>query len=216
MNLLSQAWDMFMADPTRVGAALWTHVLLSACALGLGALVAVPLGMRLALSQRGVLLAINLANTGRTLPSLAVLALAMPLLGTGFLPSLVALALLALPPILLNTYAGVRGIDPEVIDAARGMGMRERQITWRVRLPLAQPTIFAGLRIAAVQVISGATLAAYIGGGGLGEFITSGVAMMAVPQVLLGAIPATLLAIAVDSLFGSLQKHLTPKGLRNP
>ncbi len=216
MNILSQAWDMFLSDPSRVGSALWTHVLLSACALGLGALVAIPLGMRLALSQRGVLLAINLANTGRTLPSLAVLALAMPLLGTGFLPSLVALALLALPPILLNTYAGVRGIDPEVIDAARGMGMRERQITWRVRLPLAQPTIFAGLRIAAVQVISGATLAAYIGGGGLGEFITSGVAMMAVPQLLLGAIPATMLAIVVDTLFGSLQKHFTPKGLRNP
>lgn len=214
MNIFSQAWALLMADPARVGNALWTHILLSACALLIGALVAVPLGVRLALSKRSALLAINIANTGRTLPSLAVLALAMPLLGTGFLPSLVALSLLALPPILLNTYTGVRGVDAEVIDAARGMGMREAQITRRVRLPLAQPTIFSGLRIAAAQVISGATLAAYIGGGGLGEFITSGVAMMAVPQLLLGAIPATLLALGVDALFGQLQKIMTPRGLR--
>ena len=213
MNLLVQTWDLLMANPARFGAALWTHVLLSAMALLAGALVAVPLGVRLALSNRHALLAINLANVGRTLPSLAVLALAMPLLGTGFVPSLFALALLALPPILLNTYTGVRGVDPDVIDAARGMGMREGEITRRVRLQLALPLIFSGLRTAAAQVISGATLAAYIGGGGLGEFITSGVAMMAIPQLLLGAIPATLLAIGVDALFGRLQKTMTPRGL---
>ena len=213
MNLLVQTWDLLMANPARFGAALWTHVLLSALALLVGAIIAVPLGVRLALSNRHALLAINLANVGRTLPSLAVLALAMPLLGTGFVPSLFALALLALPPILLNTYTGVRGVDPDVIDAARGMGMREGEITRRVRLQLALPLIFSGLRTAAAQVISGATLAAYIGGGGLGEFITSGVAMMAIPQLLLGAIPATLLAIGVDALFGRLQKTMTPRGL---
>ena len=157
---------------------------------------------------------INVANVGRTLPSLAVLALVMPLLGTGFAPSLFALSLLALPPILLNTLAGMRGIDPEIVDAARGMGMTPNGILRRIEWPLALPVIFAGLRTAAIQVISGAVLAAFIGGGGLGDFITAGIAMMAVPQLLVGAIPVTLLALGADYAFGALQRRITPRGLR--
>jgi len=142
-----------------------------------------------------------------------VLALAMPLLGTGFLPSLVALALIALPPVLINTIVGVREIDSDVIDAARGMGMSVRDVLRRIELPLAVPVIFAGLRTAAVQVVSGAVLASFIGGGGLGDFITAGIAMMAVPLMLVGAIPVTLLSIGADALFGALQRWLTPRGL---
>jgi osmoprotectant transport system permease protein len=138
----------------------------------------------------------------------------MPLLGTGFLPSVVALTLIALPPILINTIAGLRGIEPDVIDAARGMGMSDREVLRKIELPLAVPVIFAGLRTAAVQVVSGAVLATFIGGGGLGDFITSGIAMMALPLMLVGAIPVTLLSLGADALFGALQRYLTPRGMR--
>ena len=211
--MLLEAWHFVLERPDRFIAALATHLALSAAALGLAAAIAIPLGIRIASRERAALAVIGAANIGRTLPSLAVLALAMPLLGTGFAPSLFALTLLALPPVLLNTYAGIRHVDEDVIDAARGMGMSARQILGKVQLPIAMPVIFAGLRTAAVQVISGAVLAAYIGGGGLGDFITAGIAMMAVPQLLVGAIPATALAIGTDQLFGYLQRRMTPAGL---
>ena len=138
----------------------------------------------------------------------------MPLLGTGFAPALFALTLLALPPIL-HQYATPRSAGrADIVDAARGMGMTAAEIVRKIELPIAMPVIFAGMRTAAMQVISGAVLAAYIGGGGLGDFITAGIAMMAVPQLLVGAIPATLLALAADSLFGRMQRALTPRGLR--
>ena len=214
MTLLADAWAFVLANPVRFWSALGTHVTLSAAALAIAIAIAVPLGVRLSGGRHGALVAINAANIGRTLPSLAVLALVMPLLGTGFTPSLFALTLLALPPILINTYIAMRQVDPDVIDAARGMGMTAREIVRKVKIPIALPVIFAGIRTAAVQVVSGAVLAAYIGGGGLGDFITAGIAMMALPQLLVGAIPATLLAIATDFLFGRLQRALTPAGLR--
>jgi osmoprotectant transport system permease protein len=211
--MLIDAWHYILEHPDRFGDALWRHVTLSATALAIAAAIAIPLGIWLAAQARLALFTINAANVGRTLPSLAVLALMMPLLGTGFAPSLFALTLLALPPILINTYAGVRQVDADAIDAARGMGMAPREITRRVVIPLAVPVIAAGVRIAAIQVISGAVLAAYIGGGGLGEFITAGIAMMQVPLLLVGAIPATLLAIGTDFLLGRVQRSLTPRGL---
>jgi osmoprotectant transport system permease protein len=214
MMLLVEAWQYIVAHPERFLAALLTHVELSAAALAIAIAIAVPLGVALAGARRTAQLAIAAANIGRTLPSLAVLALVMPILGTGFAPSLFALTLLALPPILINTHAAVRQVDPDVVDAARGMGMARGEIVRRVELPLALPVIFAGIRTAAVQVISGAVLAAYIGGGGLGDFITAGIAMMALPQLVVGAVPATLLAIGTDRLFGALQRALTPAGLR--
>jgi len=208
-----EAWDYLAGHQAQFLAALWRHVALSASALGIAAAIAVPLGVRLADTRGAALVAINAANVGRTLPSLAVLALVMPLLGTGFAPSLFALTLLALPPILLNTYTAIRLVDPDIVDAARGMGMTRSEIMRKVELPIATPVIFAGIRTAAVQVVSGAVLAAYIGGGGLGDFITAGIAMMALPQLLVGAIPATLLSIGTDQLFGWLQRAMTPNGL---
>ena len=211
--MLASAWQYIVEHPDRFGAALWRHISLSAVALAIAAAIAIPLGIWLARKARYALVAINAANIGRTLPSLAVLALMMPLLGTGFAPALFALTLLALPPILINTYAAVRQVDADVIDAARGMGMTQREITRRIVVPLAVPVIAAGVRIAAIQVISGAVLAAYIGGGGLGDFITAGIAMMQISLLLVGAIPATLLAIGTDFAFGRLQRALTPRGL---
>jgi len=212
--LIVEAWQFIVAHPDRFFSALATHIVLSASALGLAMIVAVPIGVWLSGMQRAALVAITTANIGRTLPSLAVLALVMPVLGTGFMPSLFALTLLALPPILINTYIAVRQVDPDIVDAALGMGMTGSEIMRKVELPIAVPVIFGGIRTAAVQVVSGAVLAAYIGGGGLGDFITAGIAMMALPQMLVGAIPATLLSLGTDQLFGRLQKALTPMGMR--
>jgi osmoprotectant transport system permease protein len=212
--LFVEAWQFIVTHPDRFFAALLRHVELSAAALLFAIALAVPVGVWLAGRPRAALSAITIANIGRTLPSLAVLALVMPILGTGFAPSLFALTLLALPPILINTVTAIRQVDPDIVDAARGMGLARSQIVRGVELPIATPVIFAGIRTAAVQVVSGAVLAAYIGGGGLGDFITAGIAMMALPMLLVGAIPATLLSIGTDLLFGYLQKSLTPRGMR--
>src|SRR5438552_7109819 len=212
--MLADAWRYIETHPTQFATALGVHVALSACALALAAVIAIPAGIAVARRAGAALAAINAANIGRTLPSLAVLALVMPILGTGFTPALVALTLLALPPILTNTIAGIIGVERDIVDAARGMGMTPREIRDSVELPIATPVIFAGLRTAAVQVVSGAVLAAFIGGGGLGDFITAGIAMMAVPLLLVGAIPVTLLSLATDFLFGMLERRLTPQGLR--
>jgi osmoprotectant transport system permease protein len=211
--MLADAWHYIAAHPQQFATALGVHIAMSASALALAAAIAIPMGLVAARRTGVALAAINAANIGRTLPSLAVLALAMPILGTGFAPSLVALTLIALPPILTNTIAGLIGVEPDIVDAARGMGMTARQILRRVELPLATPVIFAGLRTAAVQVVSGAVLAAFIGGGGLGDFITAGIAMMATPLLLVGAIPVTLLSLGTDFLFGTLERRLTPRGL---
>jgi osmoprotectant transport system permease protein len=212
--VFADAWTYLAGHPAQFAKAFGVHVSLSLAALALASTIAIPAGIRFAHRRVGALAAVNAANVGRTLPSLAVLALAMPLLGTGFLPSLVALTLIALPPILINTITGVREIDADIVDAARGMGMSNRDVLRRIELPLAVPVVFAGLRTAAVQVVSGAVLATFIGGGGLGDFITAGIAMMALPLMLVGAIPVTLLSIGADALFGTLQRRLTPRGLR--
>ena len=213
--MLVDAWNYLMSHPAQFATALGVHIALSAAALSIASTIAIPAGIYAAHRPGTAFATINIANVGRTLPSLAVLALVMPLLGTGFAPSLFALSLLALPPIVLNTITGIAGIDPEIVDAARGMGMTRREILRRIEWPLALPVIFAGLRTAAIQVISGAVLAAFIGGGGLGDFITAGIAMMAIPQLLVGAIPVTLLAIGADFAFGALQQRITPEGVRD-
>ncbi|MGH6639432.1 MAG: ABC transporter permease [Polaromonas sp.] len=212
--MFADAWNYVLAHPTQFSHALGVHIALSASALILAALISIPAGI--AVARRGglSLAVVNAANVGRTLPSLAVLALVMPILGTGFAPALFALTLIALPPIVTHTIVGMRGVDADAVDAAIGMGMTRAALLRQVELPMALPVIFAGLRTAAVQVISGAVLAAFIGGGGLGDFITSGIAMMAIPLLLVGAIPVSLLALGTDFLFGALQRRMTPQGLR--
>src|SRR5438046_2721371 len=132
--MLDDAWRYIATHPTQFVTALGVHVALSACALAIAALIAIPLGIVAARRAGFALAAINAANIGRTLPSLAVLALVMPILGTGFAPSLFALTLLALPPILINTYAAIRQVDPDIVDAARGMGMTALEIVRKVKL----------------------------------------------------------------------------------
>lgn len=144
----------------------------------------------------------------RVIPSLAILFLAVPYLGLGFLPALAALAVLACPPILINTEAAFRGVDPAVVEAARGMGMDARQVLWRVEVPLAAPVLVAGVRTAAVEVFASATLAAFIGGGGLGDFIYRGFALFEPPVMLVGAISVALLTLGVEGLLAGVQRLL--------
>lgn len=188
--------------------ALGQHLLMSGIALAIGIVIALPLAVVLLPTRIGAGLAVGVVNVLRTIPSLAILAAALPLLGIGLVPSIIALVVLALPPILINSLIGLREVEADVVDAAVGMGMRRAQILWRVRLPLAAPAIFGGVRTAAVQVISGATLASFIGGGGLGDFITAGIAIMDFPRLLVGAVPIALLAIGVELGMGALERAL--------
>jgi osmoprotectant transport system permease protein len=214
--MFAEAWNYAITHPTQLYRALGVHIALSASALFFAAAISIPAGIAVARRSGLALAVVNAANVGRTLPSLAVLALVMPVLGTGFAPALFALTLIALPPIVTHTIVAMRGVDADAVDAATGMGMTRSAILWKIELPMALPVIFAGLRTGAVQVISGAVLAAFIGGGGLGDFdfITAGIAMMAVPQLLVGAVPVAVLALGTDFLFGALQRRLTPRGLR--
>ncbi|MBV8353946.1 MAG: ABC transporter permease [Candidatus Eremiobacteraeota bacterium] len=188
---------------------LATHVLLSAGALALALAIGLPLGTWIA--RTGVVRAPVLAavNTARVIPSLAVLMLTLPLIGLGPRPALVALAFLAIPPIVINTDLGLRSVPFAIRDAARGLGMSARQCARRVEWPLAFPIAFAGVRTATVEVIASATLAAFIGGGGLGEYITSGLSTDDPRALLLGAISVALLALAVDSALAAVQRRLT-------
>lgn len=212
--MLEGAWTWITQNPGVFRAALETHLWLSGVALLVGMLIAIPLGIWLSRFPRAAEAAINAAGILRTIPSLAILALMLPLLGTGFLPSVVALIVYAISPILINTYVGIKQVDPDAVDAATGMGMTRLQIVAKVEVPLAVPIIFAGIRTAAVQVVAGATLAAFIGGGGLGDFITAGIAIMDGSRLLVGAIPVALLAIATELVFGGIERLLTSKGVR--
>ncbi len=186
--------------------ALATHLALSGAALGLAVAAGAPIGIRCARSRTAAVIALALAGAVRVVPSLAVLVLVLPYLGLGFRPALVALTLLAIPPILANTCAGFAGVDPAAVEAARGMGMTPREVLVRIETPLALPVVVAGLRTAAVEVVASATLAAFIGGGGLGEFIVNGLGMNDWRLLLTGAVPVALLALAAEGAFGLLER----------
>jgi len=188
--------------------ALAVHIRLSLAALVIGAAVCVPLGVYAARHRPlGAELLATFSGL-RVVPSLAVLFLAVPYLGLGFYPALVALTLLACPPILINTDAGFRGVDPAVVESAQGMGMDPRQVLWRVEVPLAAPVVVAGLRTATVEVFASATLAAFIGGGGLGDFIARGFALFDPAIMLVGAIPVAILTLSAEGVLAGLQRLL--------
>jgi osmoprotectant transport system permease protein len=183
-------------------------------AIVISMIIGVVLGILV--SRNAVLgfIAVNVSGLMRAIPIIAFLFIALPLLGLGFLPAIVALIVLGIPPILLNTYTGLRGIDPATIDAARGMGMTNLQIITRIQTPLVMPIIAAGIRTSAVQIIATATLAAFIGAGGYGAYIVDGLYKLNNIEILAGAIPVALLAIIVELFMGWLQRVLTPAGLR--
>lgn len=190
------------------------HLGLTAAALGLGLLVAVPLGLLLTFRQSSAEGVIRLLGMLQTVPSIALLAFMIPLLGVGWLPAVVALWLYSLFPILRNTYTGLVEADPQAARAALALGMTRGQVLTRVRLPLAVPVVLAGVRTAAVLTVGTATLAAFIGAGGLGQPIVTGLQLADTPMILSGALPAALLALMVDGLLALAGRALAPKGLR--
>jgi len=185
------------------------HLVLAGAALAFALLAGLPAGVWAARSDRFRQLALGTINVGRVIPSLAVLALMLPLLGIGFWPALVALTLLAVPPIAINTDIGLRGVPAAMVEAARGLGMTQGQVRARVEWPLALPVVFAGVRTATVEVIASATLAAFIGGGGLGEYILNGLAEADTQQLLEGAISVSILALGAEALLGALERRLS-------
>jgi osmoprotectant transport system permease protein len=190
------------------------HLLLVALSLLAGVLVAVPLGISLERAPRGAEATIRAVGVLQTIPSIALLAFMIPVLGIGVLPAVVALFLYSLLPMVRNAYTGVRDADARAVEAARALGMTDRQLLAQVRLPLAAPVIMAGIRTAAVIDVGTATLAAFIGAGGLGDPIVSGLALSDTRMILSGAIPAAVLALAVDSMLAIAERAVSPRGLR--
>jgi osmoprotectant transport system permease protein len=194
------------------------HLALSGLAVLLACVIALPIGLYLGHTGRLAFVAVNVANIGRALPSLALLALALPVafalgLGLGFWPTLFALVPLAIPPILTNAYVGIRSVDDDVIEAARGMGMGERGILRRIELPLALPLVLAGIRTSAVNVVATATLGALVAGGGLGRYIVDGMALQEYDRLFAGALLVAALAILVEVAFGTFERRATSPGL---
>ena len=195
--------------PVRTLQHLWYSLLATAIA----AAVALPIGVYIGHTGRGALFAVNLTNLGRAIPSLGIIILMFTIFGFGIAPVLVTLFALAIPPIVTNSYIGVRSVDPDVRQAAEGMGMRGRQVLWQVELPMAMPLIMAGIRTSAVQVVATATLAAFVGLGGLGRYLIDGLAQRNLAEVVGGAILVAVLSLLTELVLGRVQTMVVSKGL---
>ena len=225
----------FFTDPTHwegtsgIPNRLFEHLVISGFSVLIAALIAVPVGLYIGHTNRGSSLAINLANIGRAIPSFAMMVILLPVtlslagtlpydapFGLTFLPIFLAMTFLAIPPLLVSTYAGLRSVDRDLIEAGRGMGLRDRQILGRIEIPIASSIIVGGFRTATLQVIATATIGAILGGGGLGRFIFDGLNQgpPGRPSIFAGAILVSALAIGVDGLLALLQTRLTPRALR--
>jgi osmoprotectant transport system permease protein len=203
-------WNGSDGIPTR----LLQHIQLSAESVVIGAVIALPLGIVLGHYGRFAAAAINISNVGRAVPSFALLALSFQVFGLGDAPIIISLTALAIPPMVTNSYVAMREVDPDVKDAARGMGYRELAQVLRVELPLAVPLIMAGVRTSAVQVVATATLAALIAGGGFGRYIVDGLAQFDYPKLVAGAVLVALLALATEAGLAGVERLLVPRGIR--
>lgn len=183
---------------------------MSLISLGLGVIVAVPLGILLSQVPKVANVVISIVSVLQTIPTLALLALMIPFLGVGKVPAIVALFIYSLLPILRNTYLGMSNVNPDLLDAAKGMGLKRMQIIRQVQLPLAVPVIMAGIRLSTVYVIAWTTLASYIGGGGLGDMIFNGLNLFRPDLILGGTIPVTILAVIVDLVMARIEEWVTP------
>ena len=208
-------WQGSDGIPTRI----MEHLSLSGLAVAVAVVIALPVGVVLGHVGRGGFLAINVANIGRALPSMAILAFALPVafafgLGLGFWPTFLALVPLGIPPILTNSFVAVREVDRDVVEAARGMGMREWQVLGQAELPIAAPLIIAGVRNAAVAIVATATLGAIVAGGGLGRYIVDGLARQDTERLFVGALLVALLAIATELGFALFERLAVSVGVR--
>ncbi|MFF9365645.1 ABC transporter permease [Streptomyces griseoluteus] len=213
MNVLGSTWG-WLADPGHwsgddgVWHRLLQHLLLTVVCLIVSCLIALPVALVLGHLGKGGALAVNISNVGRAVPTFAVLVLLLltPVGKWGEGPTVVALVLFAVPPLLTNAYVGMREVDRGVVQAARGMGMTGRQTLVRVEVPLALPMILNGVRIAAVQLVATATIAALAGGGGLGRIITAGFNLASTPQVVAGALLVAVFALLVEGVFEVVER----------
>ncbi|MFB7235212.1 ABC transporter permease [Streptomyces sp. NPDC056269] len=220
MTTLADAWSWLTTSAhwsgeNGIGHRLAEHLFLTVVCLAISCAIALPVALVLGHLGKGGALAVNLSNVGRAVPTFAVLVLLLlsPIGSYGQWPTIIALVLFAVPPLLTNAYVGMRGVDPDVVRAARGMGMTGRQSLTLVEVPLALPLILTGVRIAAVQLVATATVAALAGGGGLGRIITAGFNLASTPQVVAGACLVAVLALLVEGVFEGVQR-LAPVGVR--
>jgi osmoprotectant transport system permease protein len=213
MDLLAQTWAYVAQNADRVQQAMLVHLVLSFGALGIAMLVFIPLGVLVSRGGKPTSTIVGAVAAVRVIPSLAVILLLLPIFGLGWRPALIALTLLAGPPLVINTDIGLRGVDPATLEAATGLGMTGSQRFWRVKVPLALPVIVTGVRSAAVEVIGSATLAAFVGAGGLGTFITSGITLMDERMLLTGALLVILLALLTEWTLARLELRVTPPGM---
>ena len=209
---MSDLVNFFLDNPSLLLNRLWATIIIAAIAIAIALLLALPAGVLLGHLHRFSLLAINISNVLRALPSLALIAICLAFIGLSRWNITVALVALAVPPILTNAYTAVSGVDPDAVEAARGMGMRESQVLRQVELPLSWPLIFAGIRTASVYVIATTPLAALAGGGGLGDIIVNQPTYK-LAGVIAATIVVVVLAFAVDGLLSLVQRAVTPKGL---
>jgi osmoprotectant transport system permease protein len=184
--------------------------------IALAIVIGVVLGVLVSRNAFLSFLAVNLSGLMRAIPIIAVLIVFVAFfhLGLGFKPTIIALIVLGIPPILLNTYTGIRGVDPAMIDAAKGMGMTPWQIATRIQAPLVTPLVAAGIRTSAVQIVATATLAAFIGAGGYGDYIVDGISVFNYTELVVGAASVAILAIVVEVFMSWLQRAVTPEGLK--
>ncbi|MFE5657157.1 ABC transporter permease [Streptomyces sp. NPDC056517] len=221
MTTLADAWSWLTTSAHWSGEnGIWhrlaEHLLLTVVCLAISCAIALPVALVLGHLGKGGALAVNLSNVGRAVPTFAVLVLLLlsPIGSYGQWPTIIALVLFAVPPLLTNAYVGMRGVDRDVVRAARGMGMTGRQTLTLVEVPLALPLILTGVRIAAVQLVATATVAALAGGGGLGRIITAGFNLASTSQVVAGACLVAVLALLVEGVFEAVRR-LAPAGVRN-
>jgi osmoprotectant transport system permease protein len=191
------------------------HVNVAFISVAIACLIAIPLGIYCTRHERFAKVILTAISVVQTIPSLALFGFLIPIVGIGTKPAVIALTLYALLPILQNTYEGIRGVDQSVIESGVGMGMTRRQLLWKVQMPIARSYMMAGIRLAAVHAISGATIASYIAAGGLGDIITRGLASINTITLLEGALPVSLLVIFANIILFVLYRLLTPKGLRH-
>ena len=203
-------WSGEDGIPTR----LVEHVETSAEAVLIGALIALPIGILLGHYGRFGFLAMNLSNVGRAVPSIAILVIAFQIFGLGQAPIILALVALAIPPMVTNSYVAMREVDPDIKDAARGMGYRDLASLFKVELPLSVPLVMAGIRTSAVQVVATATLAALIAGGGFGRYVIDGLDQQDYPKLVAGAILVAALALATELVLAGAERILVPRGIR--
>jgi osmoprotectant transport system permease protein len=206
----SAHWHGASGIPHRVS----EHVVMSLAAVVTALVIGLPVGLILGHIGKGGIVAINISNIGRAIPSFALLVLGVQLFGIGAKPAFIALVALAVPPIVTNSYTGIREVDPDIKEAARGMGMTGSGILRQVELPMAIPLIMAGIRTAGVQVVATATLAAVVAWGGLGRYIVDGLAQQDTVQVFSGALMVAVLSMATELGLGLTQRLLTPAGIR--